>query len=191
MRYAGRDATKAYSDVHTPNLIKTSLGPEKLKGVLDKSTIDDEWTKSPEPSGVEPNTTADNESQKTPLHTLISSYDIEAAAFRILSKKAWAFYSSAATDLITRDANRSCFDRIWFRPRVLRNVRSVDTRTAVVGVDSSLPLFVSPAAMAKLAHPDGECAIAKACESRGILQGVCMRKAYVAGQFTYPLTIIH
>ena len=55
---------------------------------------------------------------------------------------------------------------------MLRNVREVDTRSTILGVDSRLPLFVSPAAMAKLIHPDGECAIARACESRGIMQGV-------------------
>jgi L-lactate dehydrogenase (cytochrome) len=41
-----------------------------------------------------------------------------------------------------------------------------------MGVESSLPLFVSPAAMAKLIHPDGERAIAKAACEKGILQGV-------------------
>lgn len=44
----------------------------------------------------------------------------------------------------------------------------------MLGVDCSMPLFVSPAAMAKLIHPDGECAIAKACETKGIMQGVCI-----------------
>lgn len=103
---------------------------------------------------------------------LINSHDFEVVASKTASKKTWAFYSSAATDLITRDANKSCFDRIWFRPRVLRNVRTVKTRTKILGVDSSLPLFVSPAAMAKLIHPDGECAIARACANKGIIQGV-------------------
>lgn len=55
---------------------------------------------------------------------------------------------------------------------MLRNVREVDTKTSILGVDSRLPLFVSPAAMAKLIHPDGERAIARACETRGIMQGV-------------------
>lgn len=175
MKYAGQDATKAYSEVHTPNLIKTNLPPEKLKGILDESTVDNnEWLKPP-PS-ENPKVVLDNE--KPPLHTLISSHDFELVASKTASKKTWAFYSSAATDLITRDANKSCFDRIWFRPRVLRNVRSVDTRTRILGVDCSLPLFVSPAAMAKLIHPDGECAIARACEKKGILQGVCFPLSY-------------
>lgn len=137
-------------------------------GVLDESTIDDDWAK--EPPAENPQVILENE--KPPLHTLINSYDFELVAAKTASKKAWAFYSSAATDLLTRDANKSCFDRIWFRPRVLRNVRAVDPKTTMLGVDCSLPLFVSPAAMAKLIHPEGERAIAKACENKGIMQGV-------------------
>jgi L-lactate dehydrogenase (cytochrome) len=168
LRYAGRDATKAYSEVHSPGVIKSNLPPEKYKGILDTSAIDEEWLK--QPPSENPQVVLDNE--KPPLHTLINSHDFELVASRTANKKTWAFYSSAATDLITRDANKSCFDRIWFRPRVLRNVRSVDSRTRILGVDCSIPLFVSPAAMAKLIHPDGECAIARACERKGIMQGV-------------------
>ncbi|KAL2002373.1 hypothetical protein VTN02DRAFT_80 [Thermoascus thermophilus] len=180
LKYAGRDATKAYSDVHSPNVLKETLSPDKLKGVLDTSTVNQEWLK--EPPSENAKVVLDNE--KPPLHTLINSHDFEVVASKTASRKTWAFYSSAATDLITRDANKSCFDRIWFRPRVLRNVRSVDTRTKILGVDSSLPLFVSPAAMAKLIHPDGECAIARACQSKGIMQGISNNSSYSMEELT-------
>lgn len=154
--------------MHSPSTIRKNLYPNKLKGILDKSTINDKWLKEPPTENAR--VILDNE--KPPLDTLINAHDFEIVASKTASKKAWAFYSSAATDLLTRDANKSCFDRIWFRPRVMRNVRHVDTRTSIMGVDSSLPLFVSPAAMAKLIHPDGERAIAKAALEKGILQGV-------------------
>ncbi|PYI04312.1 hypothetical protein BO78DRAFT_398985 [Aspergillus sclerotiicarbonarius CBS 121057] len=174
LKYAGRDATTAYSEVHAPSIIKTHLPPERHMGTLDESTITDEWVK--QPPTANPQVLLENE--KPPLHTLINSHDFEVVASRTASKKAWAFYSSAATDLLTRNANKSCFDRIWLRPRVLRNVRSVDTTTTLLGVDTRLPLFVSPAAMAKLIHPDGELAIARACEKKGIFQGVSNNSSY-------------
>ncbi|KAE8353922.1 FMN-dependent dehydrogenase-domain-containing protein [Aspergillus coremiiformis] len=174
LKYAGCDATKAYSEVHATSVLTANLPPEKHMGVLDESTIDEEWTKQPPTENSQ--VVLDNE--KPPLHTLINSHDFESVASKTASKKTWAFYSSAATDLLTRDANKSCFDRIWFRPRVLRNVRSVDTKTKFLGVDSSLPLFVSPAAMAKLIHPDGECAIARACGNKGIIQGISNNSSY-------------
>ncbi|KAL5342549.1 FMN-dependent dehydrogenase-domain-containing protein [Aspergillus crustosus] len=174
LKYAGRDATKAYSEVHTPGLLKAELAAEQYKGRLDESTIHKNWHKQPASENPE----AVWENDKPPLETLINSHDFEHVASRTASKKTWAFYSSAATDLITRDANKSCFDRIWFRPRVLKNVRSVQTKSNILGVDNSIPLFVSPAAMAKLIHPEGERAIARACESRGIMQGVSNNSSY-------------
>ncbi|KAJ5247612.1 hypothetical protein N7468_002595 [Penicillium chermesinum] len=107
-----------------------------------------------------------------PLQSLISSHDFEAVASKTAAEKTWAFYSSAANDLHTLQANRSSFDRIWFRPRVLKNVRNVDTSTKMLGGDYKLPLFVSPAAMAKMIHPEGECAIARACAEKQIMHGV-------------------
>ncbi|PLN78875.1 putative mitochondrial cytochrome b2 [Aspergillus taichungensis] len=180
LKYAGRDATKAYSEVHTPGVLKSNLPSDKYVGVLDELTIDDQWTK--EPPSENPQVVLENE--KPPLHTLINSHDFEYVASKTASKKAWAFYHSAATDLITRDANKSCFDRIWFRPRVLRNVRSVEPKTTMLGVDCSFPLFVSPSAMAKLIHPDGECAIARACASKGIMQGVSNNSSYTIDELT-------
>ena len=169
LKYAGRDATKAYSEVHSPSVIKSQLPPEKHIGLLDESTINDDWVK--EPPSTNPQVVLEHE--KPPLETLINAHDFQVVASKTASSKTWAFYSSACTDLLTRDANKSSFDRIWFRPRVLRNVREVNTRTTILGLDNSLPLFVSPAAMVKLIHPDGECAIARACEHKGIMQGVC------------------
>lgn len=109
---------------------------------------------------------------KPPLKTLINSYDFEKVAEKTLTKKAWAFYSSAATDLITKEGNKKLFDRIWLRPRLLRNVRDVNTKTSILGQKVDLPFFVSPAAMAKLAHPDGELALARGCEKFGMAQCV-------------------
>ncbi|KAL4809047.1 FMN-dependent dehydrogenase-domain-containing protein [Aspergillus unguis] len=180
LKYAGRDATKAYSEVHTPGLLKAELAPEQYKGKLDESTVNENWNK--EPASENPEAVWEND--KPPLGTLINAHDFEEVASRTASKKTWAFYSSAATDLISRNANKSCFDRIWFRPRVLRNVRSVDTKSRILGVDSSLPLFVSPAAMVKLIHQDGECAIARACENKGIMQGISNNSSYTLEELT-------
>jgi L-lactate dehydrogenase (cytochrome) len=95
-------------------------------------------------------------------------------AKRKLTPKAWAFYSSAATDLVTMHANRSFLDRIWFRPRGLVDVRKVKIGSKILGVDVKLPLFVAPAALAKLVHPDGEKALARACAQTGIAQCVSL-----------------
>ncbi|KAK8158749.1 cytochrome b2 [Phyllosticta citrichinensis] len=132
---------------------------------------------------LKPPPTASPPATKPPLSSLLSSYDFETVASRTLAPKTWAFYASAATDQLTRDANRASFDRIWWRPRVLRNVSRVSTAARMLGRDVAVPLFVSPAAMARLVHPDGERALAAACASRGV--GQC-----ISTNASYPLTEI-
>ncbi|KAB8670396.1 hypothetical protein FH972_026309 [Carpinus fangiana] len=138
-----------------------------------KSTITEEWARPP------PQATPELKlGEKPPLSSIINSYDFEEVASSVLSKKTWAFYSSAATDCITRDANKSMLDRIWFRPRLLRNVEHVSTKTKMLGCDLDLPLFISPAAMAKLVHPDGEKLLAKGAHAKGIAQSISTNASF-------------
>ena len=109
---------------------------------------------------------------KPDLLKLISTQDFEDVAHNTLTPKAWAFYSSAATDLITHHWNSNMYRRIMLRPRVMRNVAQVNTRRSILGCPSSAPFFVSPAAMARLAHPDGELALARGCANEDLIQVV-------------------
>jgi len=120
-----------------------------------------------------PEKTTELQHYKRPaLDTIINLHDFEKVASNVLDEKTWAFYSSAATDCITRDANNAMFNRIWWRPRILRDVRHVSTKSTMLGHQTNMPLFVSPAALAKMIHPEGERAIARACAAQGIAQGV-------------------
>lgn len=129
--------------------------------------------------------------EKPPLSSILSSHDFEDIASCSLPPKTWAFYSSAATDLITKGANKSFFDRIWFRPRVLRSVRNVNTSCLIQGVESSLPLFAAPAALAKLVHPSGEKGIAAACASRGVIQCIATTASYSASEILSSAPCAH
>jgi L-lactate dehydrogenase (cytochrome) len=110
---------------------------------------------------------------KPVLQSIISVHDFEDVARQTFTPKAYAFYSSAATDLVSHRENHDCHKKILLRPRVLRNVRQVATKRSILGMDSSAPFFLSPAAMATLAHPEGELAVARACGNQGIIQ--CVR----------------
>lgn len=167
-KHAGYDASMSYNSIHSPSLISKTLDVSKRKGRIEASKNQD-LLKPPPAESAQPGMKI---GVKPPLSSLINSYDFEAVAEKVLTKKAWAFYSSAATNLVTRDANRSMFDRIWFRPRLLRNIRHIDTTTTMLGHKVNLPFFVSPAAMARLAHPDGELALARGAEKYGIAQCV-------------------
>lgn len=51
--------------------------------------------------------------------------------------------------------------RFKIRPRCLRNVERRDLSTTVLRTKVSMPVGISPTAMQRMAHPDGECASAK------------------------------
>ncbi|KAM7300308.1 peroxisomal (S)-2-hydroxy-acid oxidase GLO3 [Ixodes scapularis] len=58
--------------------------------------------------------------------------------------------------------------RLRLRPRVLRGVKHRDTTVTLLGRQRlSMPLGIAPAAMQKMAHPDGEEATARAAEKAG------------------------
>ncbi|OCK81740.1 hypothetical protein K432DRAFT_433938 [Lepidopterella palustris CBS 459.81] len=173
--YAGKDATTAYNSIHTPLLLPVTLASSKHIGKLEdpSNTLPTALLNPPQtcPPHLSPTT-------KPPLHTLISSNDFEAIASRTLAAKTWAFYSSAATDLISYKANIHAFDRIWWRPRILRNVRDVNTKTQILGCEAAVPFFVAPAAIAKLVHEEGEKAIARACGRRGVVQCISTNASF-------------
>lgn len=116
--------------------------------------------------------TAADASAKPALSSMISVHDFEDVARHSFSEKAYAFYSSAATDLVSHNANLMCQRKLLLRPKVLRNVKNVKTKRSILGSDSSAPFFFSPAAMATLAHEEGELAVARACGNEGIVQMV-------------------
>jgi L-lactate dehydrogenase (cytochrome) len=66
--------------------------------------------------------------------------------------------------------NNAMIKRIWFRPRVMKNVAKVDTSSTILGSPVKVPLFICPTGLAKLINPEAEKALARAAKSSGILE---------------------
>ena len=104
------------------------------------------------------------------MQSLLNLDEIEEVATKLISKKCWAYYYSAADDLISKSFNNLVYKQILLRPRVFVDCTRCDTSTTMLGYKVGLPLFVSPAAMARLAHPAGERGIAQGIGSFGAVQ---------------------
>lgn len=172
---AGKNATSEYDQVHAPGIIEENLPADKFKGVFLEASSDVPPQGALEGLGDSQDHNSQETSSQTnvpPLQSLLSAADIEDVASRILTRKTWAFYSSAATDLVTHHQNKSFLRRIMIKPRVLRNVTETNLTRSILGHKTSAPFFISPAAMARLAHKDGELALAKAAGEEGIIQCV-------------------
>jgi L-lactate dehydrogenase (cytochrome) len=71
--------------------------------------------------------------------------------------------------------NQNAFRRYFFRPRVLvQDMSSGSTETTFMGIESSMPVFISPAAMAKLGHPLGEVNLTRAAGDWDVVQAVSL-----------------
>ncbi|KPM45767.1 Cytochrome b2, mitochondrial [Neonectria ditissima] len=185
LKCAGSDATQPFNEAHAPDMLE-EMPKGSFIGVLQDQppmppsvevdhtppTITATAPAAPEPTPIAEDTSAPD------LESIIGAPDFELAAAKALAPKTWAFYSSAATDLVTHTKNKELVRRVMIRPRILRNVLNVDYRTSILGFKTSAPFFISPTAMARLAHPDGELALARAAASEGIIQCISSNASY-------------
>ncbi|KAH6604575.1 hypothetical protein Trco_006282 [Trichoderma cornu-damae] len=174
-RFSGRDATEEYSRVHSPSLIRETLGEKGHIGSLDASTITKDWKAASRPENkiqlVEPR-------EKPALGDIFSMDDFEKAAHMTLSEKSWGYIKGGSNDNITRDANSSMLRDIWLRPKVLRNVGTVTARTKLFGCDLDMPVFISPTGAARAGGAEGELTLARGASASGIVHCIATPSSY-------------
>lgn len=66
--------------------------------------------------------------------------------------------------------NHYAFQRTWFRPRILRDVKTVDISTMMLGAKVAAPFCITAMASKKLANPEGEVLFTKAATKHKIIQ---------------------
>ena len=104
----------------------------------------------------------------------INLFDYEALAGQRMAHIPWAwdYYQGGSEDEVSLRANRTAFEHLRLRPRMLVNVSTCDLRTSVLGTTVSMPILVAPTAGHGLAHPDAECATARAAQQAETLMAV-------------------
>lgn len=171
LQLAGTDATEEYDPIHPPGTLEDSLSESAKLGSIDASTLPQP---TPEPAKATPSNQPQQQEEEPPmtLAECLNIDDIEKVATQNLSQRAWNYYFSAADDLHSKSLNNTVYRDILLRPRVFVDCTNCDTSTKLLGgkLDLKVPFFVSPAAMARLASPDGEAGIAKACAGFGAMQ---------------------
>jgi L-lactate dehydrogenase (cytochrome) len=82
------------------------------------------------------------------------------------------YIDGAADDEITKARNTAAYDSCDLVPDVLAGVESIDTSCTILGRKSALPLMLSPTAVQRAFHWQGETAVAKAAEKHGLWFGI-------------------
>ena len=104
----------------------------------------------------------------------LSLHGLEDEARRRLPPEVYDFYAGGADDEVTLRANEAAFARIGLLPRVLRGCGRPDLGVSLLGCRLSMPVLVAPTAFHRLADPDGERAVARACARAGVIMIAAM-----------------
>ena len=99
--------------------------------------------------------------------------DFQTLAKEHLSKELYEYLASGTDDEQTLRENQAAFKGWYLRPRILRSVGKLSTQTELLGHRLSMPVFVSPAGVHALCHPQlGECVTAHVCGTMNIPFGL-------------------
>ena len=98
--------------------------------------------------------------------------DFRKLAQKRLPSPIFHYIDGAADDEVTYARNTSAFDDVDLVPNVLRGVEDVDLSTTIFGKKLDLPFYLSPTALQRLFHYDGERAVGKAAKKFNTMFGV-------------------
>ncbi|QIQ86202.1 alpha-hydroxy acid oxidase [Erythrobacter sp.] len=98
--------------------------------------------------------------------------DFRKLAKRRLPFPVFDYIDGAADDELTKARNTAAYDECDLVPDVLAGVAEIDTSCTILGRRSALPLMLSPTAVQRAFHWQGETAVAKAAEKFGLWFGI-------------------
>ena len=98
-----------------------------------------------------------------PLDAVFTLGDLAREGRRALTADARLYYDAGAEDGRSVQEAVDAWDGYWLVPRVLVDVSGVDLSQTVLGTRLALPVLSAPTALLKMAHADGETAVARAC----------------------------
>ena len=94
--------------------------------------------------------------------------DLRLLARRRLPRGIFDYIDGGAEDEITMARNSAAFQNYSFSPRVLQDVSAVDTSTTFLGQHLPFPIIFSPTGFTRIAHSDGELAVARVADRHGL-----------------------
>lgn len=98
--------------------------------------------------------------------------DFEPLALARLEPGVAAYYGGAAADEVTLGDNLAAFRRWRLVPRMGIEIEPRDPSVEVLGRRWPAPVMVAPMALMRMADPEGEVAVARACAARGLVMSV-------------------
>jgi len=108
-----------------------------------------------------------------PVQELVNAVEFEAIAERKLDSLTFSEISGS---------ERSTFDRITFRPRLMMDTRQMDLTSELFGQSLFTPILIGPLSRQKRFHPEGELAMVRGASAAKALMVVADRSSYPIDQ---------
>jgi L-lactate dehydrogenase (cytochrome) len=118
------------------------------------------------------------------LRRILSLADFEAAARDHLPRPLFGYIAGAAEDGISLTANRTAFEQLKFRPRVLVNVSRRSQATTIFGSTYSSPFGIAPVGISAISAYRGDVAMATAARDENV-------PAIMSGSSLIPMETVH
>ena len=105
---------------------------------------------------------------KRRLSRVANIEDLRRLARHRLPSGVFDYIDGAAEDERTSARNEAGFAAIGFSPRVLQGNAQIDTSTTLMGRRLPVPLVLAPTGFTRIAHSEGELAVARAASRAGL-----------------------
>jgi L-lactate dehydrogenase (cytochrome) len=102
------------------------------------------------------------------VRVINSIADLRELARRRIPRSMFEYMDGGSYEELTLARNRSDFDALLFRQRVLIDVARQSLAKPILGAPAAMPLVIGPTGIAGLIHRDGEIQAAQAAEAFGI-----------------------
>jgi L-lactate dehydrogenase (cytochrome) len=117
---------------------------------------------------VRPLLQVDPPSRGARLRRAASVDDLRLVARRRTPRAVFDYVDGGAGDELSYARFRDAFDRVEFRPKVLRDVSSPSLATTLLGTASTMPIILAPTGFTRMMHYRGEFAVAAAAAAAGL-----------------------
>ncbi|MEZ4671137.1 MAG: alpha-hydroxy acid oxidase [Anaerolineae bacterium] len=98
----------------------------------------------------------------------VNLMEYEPLAREKLSQMVFEYYAGGADDEVTLRENMAAYQRLFLRPHMLRGVGNRTSDITLLNQSMRAPLLIAPMAFMKMAHEEGEAAVARAAAARGL-----------------------
>lgn len=175
IKYAGRDASGAFLQIHSTEVLDKMVEHIECLGKLD-GEFEIELTE-------EEKRIQENMKHRPDINLIFNLNDFEFVARQVLPEITYYYFTTGASDQHTVQENNNAYNRVFFRPKILQDTRDPQLDTEMLGNKVELPIYISGFAGSKFAHPLGEKNLQKVAYENNVIEMVPKHLGFPFAEF--------